>query len=373
MKSPQEANLQDNIEKFLKDIFAFLQEGESVEFMKEKGSLDLFSLMKSDEKETIGISGDVSDESQKKPENTPLIGYLAAMIHQMGNFEKTDGGNTNHTVAENVDKDTGKNAANNGEKHKMVIDKEACQAFKKPEIIPGLDNEGKQNDDVMKSFQKFEVKKINSRENVFQIITHESTAMEGDELNKNISVLTIKAEKTILSQDDDSHKEVFKVSDKEIDDNAGKDERQLLSQNDYTKMNVHSDKETVKAVEKGSFASIMADRIEKIAEQYGNKTFSMDMVIRIKIDDKETILVGLKDQGQRISVEVKTTNEGMGNFLQSQKEEIAKQLEGKYVYANIYVDVQNENSQKKEEKEEQRKHSQEEDKKDFGVLLEALA
>lgn len=433
LKDPQEGNLQDRIEKFLNDVFDFLQDGESVEFMKEKGSADLFALIKGNEKETGEVSEDISDGSQKKPENVPLMGYLAAMFHQMGAIEKGDGKNRGPKVeesdgngvsntinkivdnensntdkneingglynlvtgtvnngngnavkslvnksangrAENItDKRAGNNAAGNGEKHKVLIGKEAFQVFNKPEMIPGLDVEEKQNDDVAKSFQRLEVTKIGGRENVFRIIAHESTAIEGDEPVNNISVLTIKAEKAIFSHDDDSPKVVFKISDKEIDDNIGKDERQLLPQNDYTKMSTHSDKETAKVVDKTAFASMMADRIEKIAEQYGNKTFSMDMVIRLKIDDKESILVGLKEQGNRISVEVKTTNEGMGSYLQSQKEEIAKQLEGKFVYANIYVDVQNEGSRKKEQKEQQKKRSQEEEQKGFGVFLEALA
>jgi 3-deoxy-D-arabino-heptulosonate 7-phosphate (DAHP) synthase len=88
------------------------------------------------------------------------------------------------------------------------------------------------------------------------------------------------------------------------------------------------------------------------------------------------LLVGLKDQGNIITVEVRTTNETMGNFLLSQKEEIAKQLEGKNVYTNIYVDVQNENSQKREQKEqkEQKKVNHEEKaKNDFDAFIEAVA
>jgi adenylylsulfate kinase-like enzyme len=106
-------------------------------------------------------------------------------------------------------------------------------------------------------------------------------------------------------------------------------------------------------------------------EQYTNKSASMDMVVRLKIDEKETLLVALKDQGQRVIVEVKTTNEGMGNFLQSQKEEIARQLEGKNIYANIYVDVQNENREKRDQRDNQKKRSDEENE-DFVGFLDAM-
>jgi hypothetical protein len=146
-----------------------------------------------------------------------------------------------------------------------------------------------------------------------------------------------------------------------------------LSQNDYTKIGNHLDKEAGKVLEKAPFISIMTDRIEKIVEQYAGKSVSMDMVVRLKIDEKETILVGLKEQGQRVAVEVKTTNAGMGTFLQSQKEEITRQLEGKNIYANIYVDVQNENREKRDQRDHQKKRSDGQEKEDFVGFLEVMA
>ena len=224
-----------------------------------------------------------------------------------------------------------------------------------------------------KLFPKIEVKKLNDRENIFQIISSELSSGESDETNKNISVLTMKTEKAISSRDDDVVRVVSRVSDKAGGDYAGPDERQLLSQNDYTKTGNHLDKEAGKVLEKTPFTSIMTDRIEKIVEQYAGKSVSMDMVVRLKIDEKETILVGLKEQGQRVTVEVKTTNTGMGTFLQSQKEEIARQLEGKNIYANIYVDVQNENREKRDQKDHQKKRSDGQENEDFVGFLEAMA
>jgi hypothetical protein len=49
----------------------------------------------------------------------------------------------------------------------------------------------------------------------------------------------------------------------------------------------------------------MTDRIEKIVEHYANKGVSADLVVRLKIDEKETLIVGLKDQGQTVAVEIK--------------------------------------------------------------------
>jgi len=75
-----------------------------------------------------------------------------------------------------------------------------------------------------------------------------------------------------------------------------------------------------------------------VVEQYMNRKESMDMVLRLKIDDKDTLLVGLRNEGQKITVDVKTTNESLMNMLQSNKEAISKNLESKHIYANIFVD-----------------------------------
>jgi len=258
-----------------------------------------------------------------------------------------------------------------------VLKKEVLPNFKKTDTPTIPDNESKEaislSDASVKPFQAIEVKKIDGKENVFQIVSNESTSKEDDKLNKNISVLSVKTGKTLITDNGESPKVVFKVADKETANSTGKDESQLLPQDDYTKISQHVDKETSKVTEKSSFDSIMTDKIEKIVEQYANKNVSMDMVVRLKVDDKETLLVGLKDQGQRVTVEVKTTSEGMGTFLQSQKEEITKQLEGKNIYTNIYVDVNNEGYQKREQKQQQKKGSDEKEKQDFGVFLEASA
>jgi hypothetical protein len=301
-----------------------------------------------------------------------------------------------------------------------VSDEITKPSLNKTEMPIISENENKENKkDVLtptaatvKPLSNIEVKKLNDRENAIQIISNESSSRESEEVtknisvltakmekpffspdnnlpelissqslsgqceevNKNISVLTAKTEKVVPSRDDDVLGIVPKVSDKADSEHAGLDERQLLSQNDYTKTSMPLDKETGKVSEKTPFASVMTDRIEKIVEQYANKNVSMDMVVRLKIDEKETLLIGLKEQGQRVIVEVKTTNESMGTFLQSQKEEIARQLAGKHIYANIYVDLQNENRGKREQRDnQQKKRSNEQDKQDFVGFIEAMA
>jgi hypothetical protein len=433
----QDNPLQNNtrsitIEKFLQNVFSLLQEGESVQFLKEK-SMGVISLAQTSKEEETAVETDQHHavEPAEAMDNNALITYLALILQKFDVSEKT-GKKTKNAKAEDTDKSVNKyEKLQSVEALKVlgtkVASKETVKVtddmikplLNRTEMPVSFENENNGNKDIansadakVKSFPNIEVKKLNDRENVMQIISNESSSREGEEMNKNISaltvkmgkpsvshdssfpefvsaqalsgeneemhknisILTVKTEKAALSRDDEVVGVVSKVTDKAANEHAGLDERRLLSQNDYAKTSVPLDKETGKVLEKTPFASVMTDRIEKIVEQYANKNVSMDMVVRLKIDEKETLLVGLKEQGQRVIVEVKTTNESMGSFLQSQKDEIARQLEGKHIYANIYVDVQNENREKREQRDsKQKKRSDEQEKQDFGGFLEAMA
>jgi hypothetical protein len=420
------------IEKLLQNVFSLLQDGESVQFFLKGKSIDaISSAQTSKEEETMAETDQhPADEPAKVIDNSALIAYLASIL-QESDVSKETGKKTEDAGAENKDK-----SVNGYEKFQGI---EASRIFRttiasketikvthgieksllnKTEVPPSFEDENSGYKDVanptdvaVKPFPSIEVKKLNERENVIQVISNESSPRENREMNKNISiltakvekpsvsndssfkefvsgqplsgengeaaknisVLTVKTEKATLSRDDEIVGVVSKVNDKVADEHAGLDERQLLSQSDYTKTSMPPDKETGKVLQKTAFVSVMADRIEKIVEQYANKNVSMDMVVRLKIDEKETLLVGLKEQGQRVTVEVKTTNENMGTFLQSQKEEIARQLQGKNIYANIYVDVQNQNPQKRDQRNNQKKRTAEQEKQDFSGFLDAVA
>jgi hypothetical protein len=420
-----------SIERFLQNISSLLQEGESVQFSKEK-LMGAFSLAQTSKNEVTTAEPDQHPviEPGQAMENSALISYLASILQK---FDVSDKTAEKAKDSETDNKDESVNAyeePQNIEVLKMsgtiVTNKEPAKVTdemvellqNKTETPISLENENKGNKDIVnrteatvKPLPNIEVKKLNDKENVIQIVSNGSSSREGEEINKNISVLTIKTQKPSFSRDnnlpeyisnqslsgqsEETNKNisvlaaktekdapsrddevvgiVSKISDKTANEHAGLDERQLLSQNSYTKTSMPHEKETGKVLERVPFASIMTDRIEKLVEQYANKSASMDMVVRLKIDEKETLLVSFKEQGQRVNVEVKTTNEGVGNFLHSQKEEITRQLEGKHIYANIYVDVQNENSQKREQKEQKRANRGKKAKDDFDAFIEAVA
>jgi hypothetical protein len=422
-----------SIEKFLQNVFSLLREGESVQFSREKltSSFSLANMSKNEETAAEPDQHPVV-ESGKAMENNALISYLTSILQKFDVSEKTV------KKAKNAETDNGDTSVNEyGQPHQntevlkmsgtIVTSKQSVKATdemvkllqNKTETPINLESENKENREILdraettvKSLPGIEVKKLNDKENIIQISSNGSSSREGEEVNKNISVLTMKTQKPSFSRDnnlqeyisnqslsgqgEETNKSISvlaartekatpsrddevigiisRLSNKTANEHAGLDERQLLSQNNYTRTSMPHEKETGKILEKTPFASIVADRIEKLVEQYANKSSSMDMVVRLKIDEKETLLVSLKEQGQRVNVEVKTTNEGVGNFLHSQKDEITRQLEGKHVYASICIDLQNENREKKEQKDNrQKKRSDDQEKRDFVGFLEAMA
>ena len=119
----------------------------------------------------------------------------------------------------------------------------------------------------------------------------------------------------------------------------GKGDVNPLARSDAAGAEAAQVKEGAAAPQAGSLASAMARKIEQMVENHSSGNQPMDMVIRIRVDDKESVLVGLKDQGNnKVTVEVKGASEGLMNVLNSQKDSIAKELESRHIYATINVD-----------------------------------
>ena len=62
------------------------------------------------------------------------------------------------------------------------------------------------------------------------------------------------------------------------------------------------------------------------------------MTVRLTVGNDESLVLGLKDLGQTVTVEVRGSNQGMINLLQSQRDVIISHLEGKDISANIVID-----------------------------------
>ena len=128
------------------------------------------------------------------------------------------------------------------------------------------------------------------------------------------------------------------------------------------------------AVAKHDFSAMMIDKIEKITEHYAGKNPGMDMTVKLKISDNETILVGLRDEGTSVTVEVKTANENTLNFIQSQKNDLVKNLEDKHIMTTIHVDI-DQDAQRQHEQGKRRGDGRDDaqETQDFGNFFEALA
>jgi|GEM_PF-1194285 len=147
-----------------------------------------------------------------------------------------------------------------------------------------------------------------------------------------------------------------------------------VPQSDSFKANILQVKDNNMTFERGSFTSFVTDRIEKIVEQFSSRASQMDMIVRLKLDDKETLLVGLKHDGQKIIVDVKASNDGLVNLIQTHKDDIARHLEDKNIFTHIFVQPDGERNSERQNRQQNKK---EERKKEadtaFINILEATA
>jgi len=147
-----------------------------------------------------------------------------------------------------------------------------------------------------------------------------------------------------------------------------------LPQGDTFRSNIFQVKDNNMTFEKGSFTSFVAERIEKIVEQFSGRSSQMDMVVRLKLDDTETLLVGLRHEGQKVIVDVKASNDGLVNLLQAHKDDIARNLQDKNIFTNIFVQPDGErNFERQNQRENKKEGSKQEANTSFVNILEATA
>ncbi|HPH42294.1 MAG TPA: hypothetical protein PLL73_07570 [Syntrophorhabdaceae bacterium] len=133
----------------------------------------------------------------------------------------------------------------------------------------------------------------------------------------------------------ENHTENTDLSNKEIDTMA------------FLRSETHdlsSDNKNTQIIEKASFVSTITDKIVKVTEQLRARNTTMDMVMRMNINEKESLLIGFKREGQQIFVEIKTESSAMLNLLQESKDTIVRNLEMKNVNANIFLNPDGKNS-----------------------------
>jgi hypothetical protein len=118
------------------------------------------------------------------------------------------------------------------------------------------------------------------------------------------------------------------------------------------------------------------ERFERIAEQIAGKSGSRDLTVRLDIGNEETVVVGLKDLGQSVAVEVRASHQGLINLLQSQKESIVRHLEGKDVRTSFLIDPNASRTPDRRDRRETKRHvftTARRSDKVFGTFLDTFA
>ncbi len=80
------------------------------------------------------------------------------------------------------------------------------------------------------------------------------------------------------------------------------------------------------------------ERFDKVIEQLAGRSGSHDLTVRLTLDNNESLVLGLKDLGQSITVDVRSSDQGMIGLLQSQKDTIMQHLDSQDVRAQIVID-----------------------------------
>jgi hypothetical protein len=118
------------------------------------------------------------------------------------------------------------------------------------------------------------------------------------------------------------------------------------------------------------------EKMEKIVQQINAKQGNQDLTVKLDVGNNESVILGLKDLGKSISVEVRASNQGLANLLQSQKEAIMRHLQNRDVRTSIFVDPYTSGNPERRERRDQRQGSPSSPQKNpekFGRILEIIA
>jgi len=118
------------------------------------------------------------------------------------------------------------------------------------------------------------------------------------------------------------------------------------------------------------------DRFERIADQLASRPTGHDLTVRLSIGDEESVLLGLKDLGETVTVEVRASHHGIVSLLQTQKDAIMKHLEGKDIRTSIFIDPNASGTSERRERREARRQpfrSTRQTSNGFGEVFEVFA
>ena len=80
------------------------------------------------------------------------------------------------------------------------------------------------------------------------------------------------------------------------------------------------------------------EKFQQVLDQFSGKTGQHDLTVKLDIGSEGSLVIGMKDLGQTVTVEVRASHDATVSLLQSQRDTIIRHLEGKDVHANILID-----------------------------------
>jgi len=138
-------------------------------------------------------------------------------------------------------------------------------------------------------------------------------------------------------------------------ESAGAKEGYPLTLDEHVSVNDEPTQEQQASGQPGSAGTI--ERFDRVMEQVGTGTGPHDMTVRLTVGNDESLVLGLKDLGHTVTVEIRGSNQGMINLLQSQRDVIISHLEGKDISANIVIDPNASGTPEKQERRETRQRT----------------
>ena len=122
--------------------------------------------------------------------------------------------------------------------------------------------------------------------------------------------------------------------------------------------------------------SAAVERFQEVLDRFSTKSGSHDLTVKLDIGSEGSLILGMKDLGQTVNVEVRASHDAITSLLQSQKDTIIRNLEGKDVHANVTIDPNSSNTyEEKDRRDTERQrafafaHKEDEG---FGEVLEML-
>ena len=138
-------------------------------------------------------------------------------------------------------------------------------------------------------------------------------------------------------------------------ESAGAKEGYPITLDEHVSVNDEPTQEQQASGQPGSAGTI--ERFDRVMEQVGTGTGPHDMMVRLTVGNDESLVLGLKDLGHTVTVEIRGSNQGMINLLQSQRDVIISHLEGKDISANIVIDPNASGTPEKQERRETRQRT----------------